>query len=98
MILIRCVAFNGLAQHHPSQGTPAGQYLRTYDPEYADGRGYAVWTDDPEEALRFETSGEAWMLWRKVPFKRPRRDDGAVNRPLTAFTVELVDEEDVWTK
>lgn len=93
MIVIKCVAKPGISVH-PSVGSPAGLYLRSYDPEYAGGRGHADWTANIHDALRFETPGEAWMLWRKQPFTRPWREDGRPNRPLTAFTIELIDEED----
>lgn len=94
MVVIRCVALTGAATH-PSVGSPSGLLLRAFDPEAFGGRGHADWTDNPAEALKFETSGEAWMLWRRRPFSRPVRPDGRPNRPLTAFTIEVVNEEDV---
>ena len=80
--------------HHPSVGSPAGLFLKAYDPEAYDGRGQADWTDNLDDAMRFDTSGEAWMLWRKVPFTRPRRPDGRPNRPLAAFSIEVLSLED----
>jgi hypothetical protein len=44
--------------------------------------------------MRFKTAGEAWMLWRRPSRVRPVRADGKPNRPLTAFTIEVLDEED----
>jgi hypothetical protein len=67
-------------------------FLKTYDPEAYDGRGFAEWTRNVDEALKFPTAGEAWMLWRGVSRTRPTRSDGEPNRPLTAFTIEVGDE------
>lgn len=91
MIVIKCAAMPGVA-HHPSVGSPAGLFLKSYDPEAYDGRGWADW-GNLDDAMRFSSSGEAWILWRSVSFTRPRRPDGAPNRPLTAFTIEVADEE-----
>lgn len=93
MIVIKCVDLTGRS-HHPSGGAPRDLYLQAYDPEYAGGRGLAEWTEDIETAMRFATAGEAWMLWRQPSRVRPVRADGKPNRPLTAFTIEVLNEED----
>jgi len=93
VIVIRCVDLVGITRH-PSNGSPAHQYLASYDPEAYDGRGFAEWTADIELAMRFPTAGEAWMLWRQPSRVRPVRSDGQPNRPLTAFTIEVLNEED----
>jgi hypothetical protein len=92
MIVIRCVDMTGIARH-PSAGSPAGQFLMSYDPDAHQGRGYACWTDDIGVAMKFKTSGDAWLFWRKPSKVRPIRPDGRPNRPLTAFSVEVIDEE-----
>ena len=69
---------------------PVGQWLKSYDPEAHGGEGAAEGTFDLAEALRFPTAGEALLCWRQVPNAKPVRSDGRPNRPLTAFTVEIV--------
>lgn len=64
-----------------------GQYLKSYDPEAYDGMGDCEWTADREEALVYPSFLEAFEAWRQVPKSRPKRADGAANRPLTAFSV-----------
>lgn len=72
-------------------GVAPGQYLYRYDPEYANGAGDAVTTDDPTKAARFANAGDAFECWRSVPRSLPQRPDGKPNRPLTAFTIEVVE-------
>lgn len=69
--------------------TPEGQYLANFDPEAHDGRGMAYWTLDPGKAMRFPDAAAAHACWTVFPVSRPFREDGQVNRPLTAFTVEF---------
>lgn len=63
-------------------------YLKAYDPEAHDGRGEAIFTGDPGEALRFEP-GMAFVCWTLIPKSRPLRPDGRPNKPLTAFSVSI---------
>lgn len=74
---------------HPNDG----MYLRSYSPEARDGIGDIRVTPDRALALRFADAGAAMTLWRTVPKCRPRRDDGKPNRPLTAFHMEIENEE-----
>ena len=82
----------GLANGGP---TPFdGQYLVEYDPtrDGVDPNGdpmsaHLVTTPDVGKALKFQTAAEAMALWRKEHGIRP---DGLPNRPLTAFTVEVL--------
>jgi len=71
---------------------PLGEkaYLQEYDPEAHDGMGFVLWTDSIEQALLFDDPAAHWALWRRVPQNRPLRDDGLPNRPLTAFTIEVI--------
>jgi len=69
-----------------------GQYLVSYDPanEGVDPTGAPmlcnlVTTPDRDKALNLPT-GEMFELWRKP---HGIRADGKLNRPLTAFTVEI---------
>lgn len=47
-------------------------------------------TVDPKKAMRFSSFGEAHELWVTQSTTVPFRPDGRPNRPLTAFTVEIV--------
>lgn len=67
-----------------------GQYLVDYDPDRDLPLGHIVTTPNLEEAKRFSSAIEAMELWRRVSSKVARRPDGQPNRPLTAFTVEIV--------
>jgi hypothetical protein len=66
-----------------------GQYLVGYDPEYANGRGFADWSADLTKARTWPDYATALAYWRQVPRARPTRPDGRPNRPLTSFTVTV---------
>lgn len=82
-----CVGLAGHVLGPGSGSSPTGQYLKSYDPEAHDGRGWAEWTVDLDEARRFDSSIEIFECWKQVPKARPVRDDGRPNRPLTAFSI-----------
>lgn len=72
-----------------------GKLLSRYEPDRpgTDPNGEAMFstieaTDDPAQALHFDTPYDAIELYRKVALPRPgaRLNEG-FNRPLTAFTV-----------
>lgn len=76
-----------------------GRYLKHYDPEreghgpygLSAGVAYIETTDDPAQAMVFPDAGAALRFWRQESTLVPRRPhDGAPNRPLCAFTVEVV--------
>lgn len=67
-----------------------GQFLKAYDPEAHDGRGRIDTTDRLEDAMAFPDAGAALELWKTQSRVRPLRPDGKPNRPLTAYTVEVV--------
>lgn len=80
----------GLVNGGPSEFDDT--YVREYDPtvrkpsgEY-DG-GILKVTDDPAHAREFATVAEAVEYWRQPYGLRP---DGEPNRPLTAWTVEVL--------
>jgi hypothetical protein len=81
MKLIKCIC---LANGEPG---PAEQFLSAYNPK----TGESEWTWVREKALTFPNAREAMRLWRSVLETDPVRWDGKANRPLTAFTVEVVD-------
>lgn len=77
----------------------AGQYLTHFDPNaHAPGRSYPTgeiaFSHSVGRALRFETFKEALAFWGQPSTVVPVRPDGAPNRPLTAFTVEIVSIDD----
>lgn len=69
---------------------PIGAYLRSYNPEAYRGRGFAEWTTELSEAKRYESAADAFTEWTRVPKGRPRREDGKPNKPLTAYSIEVV--------
>ena len=62
-----------------------GHYLKRYDPD----TGQSEWTSQQEQAMRFESVGEAFAFWKQTHRKEPVRADGKPNRPLTAFSVTI---------
>lgn len=70
---------------------PSGAWLKSYTPDSHGGRGSATWTMNADEALKFEDAKEAIAFYRLQSVVKPWREDGKANRPLTAFTVEIVD-------
>jgi hypothetical protein len=66
-------------------------YLKWYDIEKFDGRGHAEWTKDITQAMRFPDRAAAMLAWNMQSKVKPLRDDGKPNKPLTAFTVELIE-------
>lgn len=77
--------------------TPAdGSYLVDYDPTRPGTGGWAChleYTHDPAKAKVFAHQGEALELWKKVSGKT--RPDGKPDRPLTAYTVEILKVGDI---
>ena len=72
-----------------------GRYVKRYDPDYMGGRG-RVWSSaEPKDAIQFGSFLEATEFWRQPSKVKPLREDGKPNRPLTAFTVTIVDWEKV---
>lgn len=90
--VIRCMGLAGFSM--TNSGAPVGAYLKSYDPEAYDGRGWADWTNDLDEAQTFPESIAAFRHWQSVPASRPTRPDGHPNKPLTAFTVEILSVDD----
>lgn len=76
---------------------PPWRYLESFDLDGDDGRGVINLTDDPAKAMRFPSLLEAVNTWRRPSTKIPRRPDGGINRPLTAYhaTFQYVDVEEM---
>ena len=73
-----------------------GRFLSAYDPlipgEDPDGRQMQATVeavDDPDEAIHFDDMEAAWRCWSTLG-NPPWRPDGKPNRPLTAFTVDML--------
>jgi len=90
MLALRVVAIRGKG-HDDAGSDPEGQYICYYDPEAFAGKGEVGGTTDPAKALKFATLDEAIAFYRQVSKSHPVRPDGMPNRPLTAFTVELIE-------
>jgi len=86
--IIKCM---GLADGR--RETATGQWLKSFDHEAHNGRGEAVFTRDPKEAMKFPSKVAAFNFWRKVPDALKVRPDGKPNRPLTAWHM-LIEEFD----
>lgn len=75
------------------EGTSAGAPT-PWDGEYIVGWDFAVpllaTTDDPLLATTWPTAAAALEAWRTIDEARPWRPDGKPNRPLTAFTVTVL--------
>jgi hypothetical protein len=66
-----------------------GMYLAAWDVEADEGRGSAEFTFDQQEAHCFPTMADAMTAWYQQSWTMPRRPDGQVNRPNTAFDAEF---------
>lgn len=71
----------------------SGLLLASFDPDFANGRGAATWTATREEALAFDSVKDGYQLWTTQSVLMPVRGDGRPNRPLTAYSVEFVTDE-----
>lgn len=85
MYVIKILGFaNGAECPH------AGAYLKSFDHEADNGRGYGEFTPELANAMRFSGKNDALLFYLKVPRCKPKREDGKPNRPLTAATVEIL--------
>lgn len=88
--VIRVVGLAGSVTHLLGSRNLAGTFLEYYNPNAFGGRGAAQGTSQLDKAIVFDTVADALALWRQVSTVWPKRPDGKPNRPLTAFTVEVV--------
>lgn len=82
---IRLIAYGG-------QALPGSPWLSYYDPDAGDDTrtGLIDASENPAKALRFADAAAATACWRQQSTRVPLRLDGEPNRPLTAFTVEVM--------
>ena len=66
------------------------RYAMDFDIAAHNGRGLIPTTADISQAKHFATASDALEFWRTPSRVRPLRPDGGINRPMTAFTVEIV--------
>lgn len=88
-VVIKCVGLAGVAVN-PEANVPVGAFLADFDADAHDGMGHATWTSDRALALEFDSAIAAFSFWKTQSTVRPKRRDGHPNRPLTAFSVEIV--------
>lgn len=80
--------YEGLAGETEIKGEePIGSYLKAYNPDAYNGRGWSDWTFKLSDAMLFDSAIEALELWKTQSTVVPLRYDGKPNRPLTAFSV-----------
>lgn len=75
-----------------AQGEPTsldGEYIIDFQ-DMDDYAGLLTTTPEITDARRFDTPREALEFWRQQSKLRPLRPDLQPNRPLTAFTVEIL--------
>ena len=66
----------------------AGRYLLSWKPGGPRRQGILQTTADPLKAKRFAGQGAAFAFYMQVDGLRP---DGQPNRPLTAFTMQVME-------
>ncbi len=76
--------YQGSAREPAKDAVPP-QWIKSFDPEFAEGRGKATFTRDARQALSFPDHESALAFCTQSPRCQPTRPDGAPNRPLTAF-------------
>lgn len=96
-VIIHVVGLAGFISGPEAPPDPTGQYVETYDPEAFGGLGDVTTTTDPAKAARFPDTVTALHTWQIAPQNRPMRLDGRPNRPLSAFSIEVVTRTDVVT-
>ena len=68
-----------------------GDYLEWSDPNAKFGLGDDRWTADLAKAKRFPSFTAAMECWKAQSTLVPRRPDGKPNRPMTAWSVTVVE-------
>jgi hypothetical protein len=70
---------------------PKDLYLHTYTIDGGPtGASIILFTEQLAEAMRFPNGASALACWQTQSIRFPLRADGKPNRPLTAFSVEIV--------
>ena len=86
---MKVIKINGLVNGPDTEHD--GRFLVFYDPRRPEGQ----WTitlrtsADITKAQKFATAAEAWTCWQESI--GIRKHDGQPDRPLTAFTIEILE-------
>jgi hypothetical protein len=96
MHVLRCWGIPEFAGH-PHSTFLEGKFLEdvNWDGPNKDGNGTTKFTKTAEFAKKFEFPGDALEYLQTVPKRKPFRDDGLPNKPLTAYHWEVVPLEEV---
>lgn len=90
MIVIHIIS---LATGEPSSADDS--FVKSFDPLWNGnglGVGHLIVTREVDHALKFSSLQAAWEFWKQESPTVPRRPDGKPNRPLTCWTIELIEE------
>ena len=71
------------------------EWVTSFDPDGGDQTlpyptGHVESHEDPKRAMRFASYADAMECWKQRSARTPWRPDGKPNRPMAAFTVEIV--------
>ena len=80
---ILCDALGIISEHD-------GRFLKYFDANAHGGAGEIRTTAVETEAIEFRDFHAARECYRRISTVQPRRRDGLPNRPLTAYTVEIL--------
>lgn len=87
MFVIKCIGW-----FYPTPCPFQDHYLVWYNPEQPKTQNLGGWSDEIDEAMRFDSMSEAIETWRRQRmYDGGLRTDGHPDRPLTAFTIEVVE-------
>jgi hypothetical protein len=90
MFLIKRIELTGIARNQIFACQEGEDLLAKYDPDFAGGEGAVWWTADQAKAQLFASRSDALKFYQQVSTVKPYRQDGKLNRPLTAYTVEII--------
>lgn len=68
----------------------AGDFLMKFDPEAYNGRGHVETSPRLDDAIKFKDAASALAFYQTQSKVLPFRPDQRPNRPLTAYTIEVL--------
>lgn len=72
-----------------------GEFIFFHKVDYSIPKAIVEFCEGVDKAMKFESKLDAIIQYREIHPDYPYRDDGKPNRPLTAFTVEIVGVETI---
>lgn len=87
-VVVRVGGFVGVTNQPDLALAQVGRWLAEYNPTTVPIT--FVTTSDLAEALRFPTAGEAFAAVMQPSGRPTRRPDGMPDRPITAYTLEMI--------